>query len=328
MRRLSSLWPEFHAFADIVAPVFLALMLTVAVHPFPEWLRRKGLPNWLAVLIALVRVWGILLGVVLSIVVSIAKLGTTLPQYADNLDDMVDNLRSLLASNGVDGERIRELLTNVDAKTVFGLVGDILSGTLAALSNLVFIIVLLFFMAIDASSYSARIKQVVGLQPEIATALVSFSNGTRNYLVVATVFGLIVAVIDTAALWMLGVPLPILWGLLAFTTNYIPSVGFVLGVIPRAFMALLSGGPELMLAVIVLYSVVNVVIQSIIQPKFVGDAVGLSVTISFLALVFWAWVLGPLGALLAIPMTLLAKALFIDIDPSTRWLKPPISEAV
>ena len=97
------------------------------------------------------------------------------------------------------------------------------------------------------------------------------------------------------------------WGVLAFVTNFIPNIGFVIGVIPPAVIGLLEGGPGLMLAVIVLYCVVNVVIQSIIQPRYVGNAVGLSTTLTFLSLVFWTWMLGPLGALLAVPMSLLLQ---------------------
>jgi predicted PurR-regulated permease PerM len=142
---------------------------------------------------------------------------------------------------------------------------------------------------------------------------------------VSTVFGLIVAVIDTLLLWALGIPLPVLWGLLAFITNYIPNIGFLIGLVPPALLGLLEGGVPLMVAVIAVYSVVNFVIQSVIQPKIVGDAVGLSTTVSFLSLVFWGWVLGPLGALLAIPLSLLAKGLLVDIDPATRWIDPLIS---
>jgi len=106
---------------------------------------------------------------------------------------------------------------------------------------------------------------------------------------------------------------------LSFITNYIPNVGFVIGLIPPAVLGLLEGGPSMMIAVIVLYSVLNFVVQSLIQPRFVGDSVGLSATVTFLALIFWTWLIGPLGAILAIPMTLLAKALLVDIDPSARW---------
>ena len=128
-------------------------------------------------------------------------------------------------------------------------------------------------------------------------------------------FGLIVAVIDTGALALMGIPVPLLWGLLAFITNYIPNIGFVIGLVPPAVLGLLEGGPGLCLAVVAVYSVINLVIQTVIQPKIVGDAVGLSTSLTFLSLVFWAWVLGALGALLAIPLSLLVKAV---LSTSTR----------
>ena len=112
------------------------------------------------------------------------------------------------------------------------------------------------------------------------------------------VFGLIVAVLDSIGLAIIGVPLVVLWGLLSFITNFIPNIGFIIGVIPPALLGLLVGGWQMMVTVLVVYIVLNAVVQSLIQPMFTGDAVGLSTTITFVALLFWAWVLGPLGALL------------------------------
>ena len=103
------------------------------------------------------------------------------------------------------------------------------------------------------------------------------------------------------------------------------NIGFVIGLIPPALLAFFEGGWKLSVYVIVTYLVINIVIQSVIQPKFVGDAVGLSTTLTFLSLIFWGWALGPLGALLAVPITLLAKALLVDIDPATRWAAPLIA---
>jgi AI-2 transport protein TqsA len=99
----------------------------------------------------------------------------------------------------------------------------------------------------------------------------------------------------------------------------------VLGLLPPALLALLQGGVRQAVLVIVAYSVINVIIQSLIQPKFVGDAVGLSVTLTFLSLVFWTFVIGPLGALLAVPLSLFVKALLVDADPDSRWLDPLIA---
>ena len=117
----------------------------------------------------------------------------------------------------------------------------------------------------------------------------------------------------------------LVWGALSLITNYIPNIGFVLGLVPPALLAFFEGGWELSVWVVLVYAVINVVIQAVIQPKFVGDAVGLSTTLTFLSLIFWGWVLGPLGALLAVPMTLLVKSLLVDIDPTTRWADPLIS---
>jgi AI-2 transport protein TqsA len=154
----------------------------------------------------------------------------------------------------------------------------------------------------------------------LVEALTGFAAAARQYVVVSTVFGLIVALVDVAALYWLDVPLPWLWGLLAFITNYIPNIGFVLGLIPPVLLALLQGGVRQAVLVIVAYSVINFMIQSLLQPKFVGDAVGLSITLTFLSLVFWTFVIGPLGALLAVPLSLFVKALLVDADPNSRWL--------
>ncbi|BCN76817.1 AI-2E family transporter [Prescottella equi] len=307
-------------FAGILGPVFLALMLTVAVQPIQSWMQRRGLPAWIGMITTVLVVYLILIGLIAALAVSAAQLATQLPQYSDTVDDLLEDVRSFLAGAGVNSEQIHNMLSSVDVGKVVGLIESALQGLLGVFSNLFFILALLLFMAFDGMSIGRKMQIVARSRPEIAYALSTFAAGTRKYLVVSTVFGLIVAVLDGGALWLMGVPLPVLWALLSFITNYIPNIGFVIGVIPPALLALLDGGPGLMVWVIVVYCVINFVIQSIIQPKFVGDAVGMSVTVTFLALVFWAWVLGPLGALLAIPMTLLVKAMLLDIDPASRWV--------
>ncbi|MFC8043906.1 AI-2E family transporter [Nocardia sp. NPDC057353] len=315
------------AFAGVLAPVFLALMLTVAVQPVQGWVRGRGGPAWLGLLAALATVVGVLVALVAALLFSVAQLGSVLPGYADELGALLDDVRELLANAGISQDRIHSALSQIDVGKVVAAVDGVLGGLLGLVSNLVFVLALLMFMAFDGMTIGPRMAVVTRLRPDIAGAFATFVDGTRSYLVVSTVFGFVVAVLDGAALWLLGVPLPLLWALVSFLTNYIPNIGFVIGVIPPAALALLEGGPGLMLWVIAIYCVINVVIQSIIQPKFVGDAVGLSVTVTFLSLVFWGWVLGALGALLAVPLTLLAKALLLDIDPTTRWVDALISHS-
>ncbi|QNG21508.1 AI-2E family transporter [Rhodococcus triatomae] len=313
-------------FAGVIGPVFLALMLTISVQPVQGWAVRRGLRPWMGMVAAVLAVYAILIALVGALVLTTAQLATVLPQYEQAFDDLFAGLRAMLADAGVNDEQIRNTLAGVDLARLVGLLETVLEGILSLASNLVFVLALLLFMAVDGMTVGRRLDVVAGLRPDIRHAIATFTVGTRKYLLVSTVFGLIVAVCDGAALWLMGVPLPLAWAVLSFITNYIPNIGFVIGLIPPALLALLDGGPTLMVWVIVLYSVINFVIQSIIQPKFVGDAVGITVTMTFLSLVFWSWVLGALGALLAIPLTLLVKALLLDIDPSARWAIVLISD--
>nr|WP_227978991.1 AI-2E family transporter [Nocardia spumae] len=307
-------------FSGILGPTFLALMLTMAVQPVQTWVQGRGWRPWIGMVAALVLVVLILLGLLGALVLSVAQLASELPKYTDKLNDMLGGVRHWLSDAGVDTEQIHNTLNGMDVGKVVDVLSATLSNALGIFSNLFFVLALLLFMAIDGMMIDRKLVVVAKARPEIAYALSAFAIGTRKYLVVSTIFGLIVAIFDGGALWLMGVPLPVLWALLSFITNYIPNIGFVIGLVPPALLALLDSGPVLMLWVIVVYSVINFVIQSIIQPKFVGDAVGLSVTVTFLSLVFWSWVLGALGALLAIPLTLLMKAVLLDIDPTTRWV--------
>nr|WP_276607413.1 AI-2E family transporter [Kocuria sediminis] len=313
--------------ADLLGPAFLALVLTLAAHPLRGWFVRRGLPGWVGTAVALVAVYAALLVLTASLVVAGARFATLVPTYQAELDALLDGLVAALAQFGVGQEQISRILSGVDLGRVASLAGGLLGGLLALLTDLFFIVTLVLFMAVDAASFPGKLAALRGAPGELAVALGHFAATSRKYLIVTTAFGLIVAVVDTLALIWLGVPVAVLWGLLAFITNYIPNIGFVLGLVPPALIGLLEGGPRLMLAVVVVYSVVNVVIQTFIQPKIVGDAVGLSVTVTMLSLVFWAATLGALGALLAVPLTLFFKAVLVDADPRTRWVGPLLSGA-
>ena len=176
------------------------------------------------------------------------------------------------------------------------------------------------FVVVDGAGFGDRMKALRGFRPEVAGAFADFATSVRRYWLVTTIFGLVVAVLDTAALFIIGVPLALTWGLLAFVTNYIPNVGFLLGLVPPTLIALLENGAGTAVVVLVVYIVLNVVIQGLVQPRFTGDAVGLTGTVAFLSLIVWAFLLGALGALLAVPATLFVKLLLVDHAPRGRWV--------
>jgi AI-2 transport protein TqsA len=294
------------------------LILTVA--PMASALRRRGLPDWLGVVVTVVAVYAILLGFVGSLAYAVAELARILPTYAGRLDTLLSGASAELASIGVAPMEIGTALSQINLGSVIGFLQGLLGQMAGTLSVLALILTVLLFMAVDSATFSDRLRAIEETRPDIVGGLCSFALGTRRFVQVYTVFGLIIAVLDVVVLWVLGVPLALVFGLVSLIANYIPSVGFLIAMVPAALMALLEGGPELMLAVIGCFAVINVVLQTFVQPRFVGEAVGLSITITFLSVVFWGWVLGTLGALLAIPLTLLVKALLVDIDPRARWI--------
>ncbi|MEV0202896.1 AI-2E family transporter [Nonomuraea sp. NPDC050691] len=305
--------------ASIVGPVVLALVLVIAVAPVRGWLARHGAPGWTQVIVPFLIVVLVLLGMVAVLTFSVTQLAALLPTYATQFQKLLADALSFAAAHGVTNAEINKAIQTVDVGKVVELAQSLLSSLLGVLSSLFLIVVLLLAMCLDAPVTQRILEAGKGQRRQLVTALAMFAEKTRRYLIVSTVFGLICAVLDTVALSILGVPLPVLWGVLALITNYIPNVGFVLGLIPPALLALLDGGIKQMVLVIVAYCVINVVIQSFIQPKFLGDAVGLSTTTTFLSLILWTFVLGPLGALLAIPLSLFARALLVDSDPRATW---------
>jgi predicted PurR-regulated permease PerM len=314
-----ALW-GLSAAAPVLGPVVLAFVLTVVAHPLVGALVRRGIRRGFAVAVTVLLVDGGLIAFALALVLSVGQLATVLPQYADEWQQLLDGLRATLAGLGVGPDQVQQMLRSLDLGTVVAAVGELLARAALSIGALVLVLATVLFMAADATGLPERLAAVPGTW-RLRAALGDFARNTRRYVVVTTVFGFAVAVVDAVALVLLGIPLPLLWGLLSFLTNYVPNIGFFLGLAPPTILALLVGGPGLALAVVLVYTLANFVLQSVIQPVVVGDAVGLSVALTFLSVIVWTLVLGPLGAVLAIPLTLFVHAVLVGQDPERRWAR-------
>lgn len=307
--------------ASLIGPTFLALSLVVAVRPFHKKLVMKGVPKLAAAGLTLLLLYGILGVLIWALAYSLIALIEILPDYTPKFATLYDQASVLLAEVGISQSQVGEqVLAYLQPSRVMGWLSTVLNGVSAAGSLLFILLMVLAFLVVDSGIISGRGAYLREQHPNLSYAFEDFSYRTSRYWGVNTIFGLIVAVIDVVALLILGVPLALVWGIFSFVTNYIPNIGFLLGLLPPALIALLDGDWKKMVWVIVLYSVINFSMQQIVQPKVTGDAVGLNTTITFLSLMVWASIIGPLGAILAVPLTLLMKALFVDSDPRTRWI--------
>jgi AI-2 transport protein TqsA len=305
--------------SNIIGPFFLVLTIVITVSPLSSWLVSRRVPQVLASVASLLSVYALLIIVLGSVVWTLARLGTTLPGYSAEFTKLYLQLLNTLASLGISSEVLRNAVSSINLGSFAGLARSALRGVTSGLSIVALIAALVFFLVFDAAGFGERIETIRRYRPRIADGLLDFAQGTRKYWIVTTLFGFIVAVLDVIALLIIGVPLAFTWGVLAFVTNYIPNIGFLLGLIPPTLIALLDGGIGPAIATLIVYVVINIVVQVLIQPRFTGDAVGISPTVAFLSLIFWAYLLGPLGALLAVPATKFVKSMLVDHSISGQW---------
>jgi AI-2 transport protein TqsA len=312
-------------FRTILGPVFLALVLSIAVHPVRRFADRHAWPAWLGIILSLLAVYGIVAGLFAILVVAGIQFATLLQDYAPQFQAFLQQAVQVLESVGVSQQKLQDLANQLSPSKLVGIAGDLIGGLAGVLSNIFFLIVLLFFTVADAGDFASKLERISPRGQRLAEAFRQFAHGSRQYLAVATIFGAIVASLDIIALWILDIRYAWLWGLLAFITNYIPNIGFIIGLVPPTIIALLDHDVVTAIIVVIVYCVLNFVIQTIIQPRVVGVTVGLSATLSFLSLIIWATILGASGAFLAIPLSLFVKYLFVDVDPEHDWVGPLLS---
>ena len=310
---------------DIITPIFFGLNLMITAYPLHKKLVSVKVPGWLAAMVSGLVVFLVLLLFVAGLSWSVAAMVTKLPDYNEQFQQFYQDGINLLARFGYSQEWLVEQAKAINPQSVVNVLGSVVNSTSGVLTMLAVIVTAMIFMVMDTPDMGARMSVARSSHERFIGALEHFCEGIRKYWVVTTVFGLVVAVLDLAVLLGLGVPLALVWAMFSFLTNYIPNIGFVIGLVPPALLALVDSGPRTAIAVVVAYSVLNFVVQSIIQPKIAGNAVGLGPTLSFVSLLLWTSILGPLGALLALPSSLLVKALLIDADPKARWANALIS---
>lgn len=278
-------------------------------------------PRAVSIVSTILVIYGVLFVLGLCIYLAIARFAITLSEESAQLVAFWQWFSGIMQGFGIPATDAREVVNLISPERLANLAQSVVTASASLTSTLAFLAALVLFMALDAANFAHRLRVAVRHQPLMARALEEFGESTRGYFAVAAIFGAIVAVLDWLLLLILDVPNAWLWALLAFVTNFVPNVGFLLGLIPPAIISWLTADWQSALIIVCGYTVINVVVQVLIQPAVVGDRVQLNTTLTFVALVLWTFVLGGLGAILAIPMTLLVRALFIDSRPQLRWVR-------
>ncbi|WP_374007401.1 AI-2E family transporter [Leifsonia sp. LS-T14] len=314
------------AISGIFAPTFLALVLTICAQPVRVWLERHGTPQGLATGAVGLTVFALLAGFIGLLWIALAQFVGMLPQYKPQLQQLGDHITSWLQSIGLGAQQVQQIKAGFNPGTMLNFFTGLLGNAVGLVALLVIVLTMLILMPADAAYTPSLLRQLQPTRPNLVFAMNGYAHSVRRYMVVTTLLGIVQGVLNGLLLWALGVPAALLWGILSFLCSFIPNVGYFFALVPPVVFGYLTGGWGTVLAIIVIYGIINAVVQSVVQPKVVGNAVALSQTLTFFSVLFWAVVLGPIGAILAIPLTLLFRAILIDSDPRARLWRPIIGD--
>jgi len=293
---------------------FLAVIGTVPVL----WMERKHVPTVAAVLIVVAVMVGLLLSIGVVVGASLNEFSSALPFYQSRMHDMLLSLKAPLAKRGI-AVTDKVLLAYINPGAVMDMTASLFAALGSALSNILLILFTVMFILLEASGFPAKMRSVLDNPKAAFPHVTGFVNDIKRYMVIKTLINLIAGVLTALWLFVLGVDYPVLWGFLAFLLHFIPSVGSVIAAIPAVLVALiqLGGGSALMTAAG--YLVIGTVIGNIVEPRIMGRRLGLSTLVVFLSLVVWGSLLGVIGALLCVPLTMTLK-LACETNEETRWI--------
>lgn len=303
---------------ELLVPFLLSLFIAVISSPPLVWLRKKGVPNGLAILfiIAFVVVVGVVVGAVVGS--SITSFKSDLPFYQSRLEVMSSSLFHRLGELGfsVNFTQLRE---SVNPSAALSMAGTTLASFANVMTNAVLILLTVIFILSEETGFADKMRLGIPDCEKTLKAMNQFTKSVIRYMAIKTGLSLFTGTIVMTWLWIQGVDYFVLWGMMAFLLNYIPTLGSILAAIPAVILALIQLGVGDALVTAVGFVLVNFIIGNVMEPKMMGKGLDLSTLVVFLSLVFWGWVLGPVGMLLSVPLTMTVKIALESVE-ETRWL--------
>lgn len=304
--------------AAMLVPFLLAIFIAVLSAPLMSWLTRHRVPQVLAVLLLVTGF--LLVGSMLASFVggTLNAFYSDMPLYEQKLQVLTSHGVTWLRSMGVEvaDNVIREY---VNPAVVMKTVASVFNGLGGVLTNTFLILFTVVFILLEASGFPQKVKRAFGEETLAFDHFERFSLSVQQYLMIKTLVSFGTGLTVALVLALLGVDYWALWGLVAFLLNYIPNIGSIIAAVPAVLIALIQLGPGIALVTALVYVVVNMLFGNVIEPRLMGRSLGLSTLVVFLSLVFWGWILGPVGMLLSIPLTMVAK-IALETRPQTRWI--------
>lgn len=340
---------------DVLIPITLAVLLSFVLSPIVLLLRRLKLPKGLAIFVAVMSALGVLGGIGTLVGMQAASLSDRAPSYVTTIQSKIDRATGFITRelsfigpdtpppaviadpNMVRGTRTHPLNVRVIDKQIPVLeqVGGYLEPVVAPFETFLIVLVVAIFILMQKEDLRDRMIRLFGSSDLHRTTAAMDDAGGRlsryflSQLAVNASFGTVVGI----GLWIIGLPVPALWGILAGVLRFVPYIGALLGAaLPFVVAAGADSGWSTMLMVAALFIVLEPLIGYVIEPLLYGHSTGLSPLSVVLAAVFWTWIWGPVGLVLSMPLTLLLVVLgrhipnleFLDVLLGDRPALTPV----
>ena len=306
------------AASPLVVPFLLAVFLAIICAPPLFWMQSKGVPEIIGLLLLIFVIVSVWIFLVTLIGTSLADFTRNVPAYQESLREQSGGLWRWLDAMGIHLDR--SIVTDVfNPGKLLRLAANTLNGLGGMITNAFVIFLTFFFILSEAAGFSAKLIAIQGEQSMALEQYGEIAKGVNRYLGIKTLTSLFTGILVASFLSFQGVDYAKMWGVVAFLLNFIPNIGSILAAIPVVLLALVQLGPWPALITGGFYLFINIVIGSVIEPRVMGKGVGLSVLVVFISLAFWGWVLGPVGMLLSVPLTMTVR-IALEGSEETRWL--------
>ncbi|MDH3552282.1 MAG: AI-2E family transporter [Gammaproteobacteria bacterium] len=304
---------------DLLVPFLFATFLALITARPMLWMQQKRVPAILAALI-IVSLLMLILAVVGTIVgASIAEFTAALPGYQERLDTIVERVVGFIGKTFNGEEAFESLGDMIDPGWAMGLAATLLNSLKDVLTNVFLIVFTMIFILLEASTVETKFAAAFGRSTQSLKRPRVFLANLGRYLGIKTIVSIVTGLAAGLLTWVVGVDFPLLWAMLAFLLNYVPTIGSIIAAVPAVLMALVQLGPGGATATAIGFVAINMIFGNMIEPRLMGYGVGVSPLIVFIGLVFWGWVFGPVGMLLSVPLTMALK-LALESDVRTRWI--------
>ncbi|RLA70077.1 MAG: AI-2E family transporter, partial [Epsilonproteobacteria bacterium] len=294
----------------IIVPFLLALFMTVILSPLFLWLKKIGFGELFSLVIIILFLFLVIGLIIILVGNSVQDFSQNIPLYELKLQNDLSNFSDLIDKWGLHIPK-KDFIDLFQTGTLMRYIASTLKSLGSLLTNSFLIILTIAFMLMEISQFTAKIEQA---NSNSLIQLIEISDKIKHYILLKAVTSAATGIAITIILQILGIHYAILWGLIAFILNFIPNIGSIIAAVPAIMMAIIQYDFTMAFFVMIAYLIVNILIGSVIEPRILGRGLGLSPLVVLLSLIFWGWLLGPIGMILSVPLTIMIK-IALDTQP-------------